>query len=160
MKAFFFRHPWLFRLGMNLWPPMLFCGIKLVELSKDFRYARVDLKWKTSTRNINGSQYGGSLFSMTDPFYALLLFGCLGFHRYHIWDSSAEIDFISPGIGRLTAEFHLNDEQLHEIRQKTAEGDKFFPEFVVYIKDQQGTLVAKVTRRVYVRLKSKYRNAS
>lgn len=96
-------------------------------------------------------------FSMTDPFYALLLFGCLGFDRYLIWDSSAEIDFISPGIGRLTAEFHLEDEQLHEIRQQTAEGDKYFPEFVVYIRDQQGTLVAKVIRRVYVRLKPAYR---
>lgn len=158
MRAFFFRYPLLFRLGMNLWPPIFFSGIKLVSLSHDFRYARVDLKWRQWTRNINGSQYGGSLFSMTDPFYALLLFGCLGFHRYHIWDSSAEIDFISPGIGRLTAEFHLEDAQLQEIRQQTAGGGKYFPEFVVYIKDQKGTLVAKVTRRVYVRLKSKYRD--
>lgn len=158
MRSFFFRYPILFRIGMNIWPPIFFSGIKLVSLSTDFRYARVDLKWRLWTRNINGSQYGGSLFSMTDPFYALLLFGCLGFHRYHIWDSSAEIDFISPGIGRLTAEFHLEDIQLQAIREQTAAGDKYFPEFVVYIKDQHGTLVAKVTRRVYVRLKSKYRH--
>ncbi|KDE39361.1 MAG: DUF4442 domain-containing protein [Nitrincola lacisaponensis] len=157
MRSFFFRYPRLFRWTMNLWPPMFFSGIRLVELSNDFRYARVDLKWRPWTRNVNGTQYGGSLFSMTDPFYALLLFGCLGFDRYLIWDSSAEIDFISPGVGRLTAEFHLEDEQLHEIRQQTAEGDKYFPEFVVYIRDQQGTLVAKVIRRVYVRLKPAYR---
>lgn len=160
MRAFFFRYPWLFRLLMNCWPPLLFSGIKLVELGADFRYARVDIKWRPWTRNINGSQYGGSLFSMTDPFYALLLFGCLGFERYHIWDSSADIDFISPGIGRLSAEFHLEDTQLHEIRERTACGDKYFPEFVVYIRDHQGKLVAKVTRRLYIRLKSKYRESS
>ncbi len=157
MKAFLFRYPNLFRRVMNLWPPLFFSGIKLVTISSDFRSARVDLKWRPWTKNINASQYGGSLFSMTDPYYALLLFGCLGYERYIIWDKSADIDFISPGIGRLTAEFHLEDEQLHQIREMTAEGDKCFPEFVVYIRDQQGTLVAKVTRRLYVRLHAKHR---
>lgn len=157
MKAFLFRYPNLFCWVMNLWPPLFFSGIRLVSISSDFRYARVDLKWRPWTKNINASQYGGSLFSMTDPFYALLLFGCLGYQRYIIWDKSADVDFISPGIGRLTAEFHLEDEQLHEIREMTAEGDKFFPEFVVCIRDQQGTLVAKVTRRLYVRLHPQHR---
>jgi hypothetical protein len=157
MKAFMFRYPNLFRWVMNLWPPLFFSGIKLASISSDYRSARVDLKWRPWTKNINASQYGGSLFSMTDPFYPLLLFGCLGYDRYIIWDKSADIDFVSPGIGRLTAEFHLEDEQLHEIREMTAGGDKFFPEFVVYIRDQQGTLVARVTRRLYVRLHSRHR---
>lgn len=160
MVAFFFRHPWLFRFVMNLWPPFFFPGIRIKAVSQDFRYARVDLVWRPWTRNINNSQYGGSLFSMTDPIFALMLYGSLDFKRYMIWDKSADIDFISPGIGRLTAEFHLEDSELHRIQQATDTGDAYFPEFDVYVRDQQGNVVCKLTRRLYVRLKPKYRPAS
>ncbi|MCH8551227.1 MAG: DUF4442 domain-containing protein [Natronospirillum sp.] len=157
MKSLFFRHPFLFRLIMNLWPPFFFCGIRIAELSHDFRYARVELKWRPWTRNVNNSQYGGSLFSMTDPMFALLLFGCLGWDRYLIWDKFADIDYIAPGKGRLTAEFHIEDEDLHSIRKATASGEKHFPEFVVYVRDEQGELVCRVRRVLYVRLRSHFR---
>ncbi len=157
MLDFFFKHPGLFRWLMNLWPPFWFPGIRVVHISHDYLYACVDLKWRPWTRNINGAQYGGSLFSMTDPMLALMLYGILGHQRYHIWDKSAEIDYIKPGIGRLTAEFRISEAQLSDIRQHTAEGEKCFPEFVVYIKDARGEVVCKATRRLYVRLKSAYR---
>ena len=157
MKTLFFRHPSLFRWIMNIWPPFFFCGIRITELSPDFRYARVDLKWRPWTRNVNNTQYGGSLFSMTDPMFALMLFGSLGWDRYLIWDKFADIDYIAPGKGQLTAEFHIEDKDLHAIRDATANGEKHFPEFVVYIRDQQGELVCKVRRVLYVRLRSHFR---
>lgn len=157
MKNLFFRHAFLFRWVMNLWPPFFFCGIRIVELSQDFRYARVELKWRPWTRNVNNTQYGGSLFSLTDPMFALLLFGCLGWDRYLIWDKFADIDYIAPGKGKLTAEFRIEDTELHEIRAATANGDKYFPEFVAYVRDPQGELVCKVRRVLYVRLRSDHR---
>lgn len=159
MKDYFFRNPILFRLIMNLWPPFLFAGIRVVSISPDYRYAKVDLKWRPWTRNINNAQYGGSLFSMTDPMFALLLFGCLGWDRYLIWDKFADIDFIAPGKGRLSAEFHIEDHDLHQIRSATANGDKSFPEFVAYVRDEQGELVCKVRRVLYVRLRPQFRPA-
>ncbi len=158
MKAFFFRYPILFRLIMNLWPPFFFPGIKVMDISKDYRYARVDLKWRPWTRNINNTQYGGSLFSMTDPIVALMLFGALGWDRYLIWDKYADIEFVAPGRGRLTAEFHLDDDVLHEIKKATESGEKYFPEFVVNVRDQDGELVCRLTRRIYVRLRSQFRH--
>lgn len=157
MKRLFFRHPTLFRLIMNIWPPFLFAGIRIMDISQDFRYAKVDLKWRVWTRNVNNTQYGGSLFSMTDPMFALLLFGCLGWDRYQIWDKFADIDYIAPGKGRLTAEFKIEDEDLHQIRAATARGDKYFPEFVAYVRDQEGELVCTVRRVLYVRLRSQFR---
>lgn len=159
MVAYFFRHPWLFRFVMNFWPPFFFPAIRIKTVSHDYRYARVDLLWRPWTRNINNSQYGGSLFSMTDPIIALMLYGSLDFKRYMIWDKSADIDFIAPGIGRLTAEFHLEDSDLNRIKSATEQGDAYFPEFDVYVRDQQGEVVCKLTRRLYVRLKPKYRPA-
>ncbi|MCH8531012.1 MAG: DUF4442 domain-containing protein [Saccharospirillum sp.] len=157
MRNLFFKHPILFKWVMNLWPPFLFTGIKIVHISEDFRYTRVDLKWRPWTRNINNTQYGGSLFSMTDPIYALMLFGCLGWDRYLIWDKSADIDFIAPGKGRLTAEFHIEDTQLHDIKHHTESGEKYFPEFVVHVRDQDQNLVCTVKRTLYVRLRPKHR---
>ncbi len=157
MKAFFFRYPILFRLIMNIWPPFFFPGIKVVDISTDYRYARVDLKWRPWTRNINNTQYGGSLFSMTDPIVPLLLFGCLGWDRYIIWDKYADIDYIAPGKGRLTAEFRITDKHIREIRAATENGEKHFPEFVVHVVDQNGDLVCRLTRRLYVRLRPRYR---
>jgi acyl-coenzyme A thioesterase PaaI-like protein len=160
MRYLFFRHPFLFRWVMNLWPPFLFTGVKIMTISPDFRYARVDLKWRPWTRNINNTQFGGSLYSMTDPIYALMLFGCLGWDRYQIWDKKADIDYIAPGKGRLTAEFHIEDEQLHVIKAATVNGKKHFPVFTVNVRDQQSELVCHVERTLYVRLKARHRPAS
>ena len=160
MRNLFFRHPFLFRWVMNLWPPFLFTGVKIVTICPDYRYAKVDLKWRPWTRNINNTQFGGSLFAMTDPIYALMLFGCLGWDRYLIWDKQAEIDYIAPGKGQLSAEFHIEDEQLHAIKSATSGGDKHFPEFVVNIRDRNGELVCHVKRTLYVRLRPRHRPAS
>ncbi|WP_127557061.1 DUF4442 domain-containing protein [Saccharospirillum alexandrii] len=160
MRNLFFRHPFLFRWVMNLWPPFLFTGVKIVAINSDFRYARVDLKWRPWTRNINNTQFGGSLFAMTDPLYALMLYGCLGWDRYLIWDKKADIEYIAPGNGRLTAEFHIEDDQLHSIKAATASGEKCFPVFTVNVRDREGNLVCHVERTLYVRLRHRFRPAS
>ena len=96
MKSWFFQKASRVRQVLNLWPPFLFSGIRITELSDDYRHCRVELKNWPGTRNANGSQFGGSLFAMTDPVYSLMLMGLLG-SRYYIWDKSAHIDFIRPG---------------------------------------------------------------
>ena len=40
---------------------------------RDFRTARVRLKLRWYNRNFFGVHFGGSLFAMTDPFFALSL---------------------------------------------------------------------------------------
>jgi len=149
-------NPAVMRQLLNFWPPFLFSGIKVAELRDDYRYCRVELKNRPWTRNINSSQFGGSMFAMTDPIYTLLLMGALG-NEYLVWDKQADIDFIKPGKGKLTAEFWLSDDAVSSIKAATAEGDKHFPQFVVHIKDCQQQIVAEVNRTVYVRKKAKYR---
>lgn len=141
---------------MNLWPPFFFSGVRLAELHNDYRYARVELKSRPWTRNINNTQFGGSMFAMTDPIYPLLLMGALG-KEYAVWDKQADINFITPGRGKLIAEFWLSDETLTQIRQRTDEGDKYFPQFVIHVKDTSNTVVCEINRTIYVRKKPKYR---
>ena len=149
-------NPAVMRRLLNFWPPFLFPGIKVEELSTDYRYCRVILKGRRWTRNINSSQFGGSMFAMTDPIYPLMLMGALG-KEYLVWDKQADIDFITPGIGKLTAEFWLSDDAIDSIKAATDSGEKYFPQFVVHIKDSKNQIVAEVNRTVYIRKKAKYR---
>ena len=149
-------NPAVMRRLLNFWPPFLFPGIKVAQLSSDYRYCRVELKNRAWTRNINNTQFGGSMFAMTDPIYPLMLMGALG-KEYLVWDKQADINFISPGKGRLSAEFWLTDATLTAIKDATAAGEKHFPQFLVHIKDSNNQVVAEVNRTLYVRKKPKYR---
>lgn len=146
----------LFKSMVNIWPPLFFAGIKLTYLAADYREAKVTLKLRWYNRNYVGVQYGGSLMSMTDPWYMLLLMHNLG-SDYFVWDKHAEIDYIAPGKTHVHAHFIITDEILDDIRTKTASGEKYIPEFTVDIVDEQGALVARVKRRVYIKLKPRAR---
>ena len=95
------------RLGMNLWPPFLGAGIRVRHIAEDWSEVIVDLRHGLMNRNYVGTHYGGSLFSMTDPFYALMLMHLLG-ERYLVWDQAASIEFVAPGRGTVTARFALS----------------------------------------------------
>lgn len=147
----------LFRVLANLWPPLFFAGIKATHVAADYRAVSVTLKLRFYSRNIVGVQYGGSLMSMTDPWYMLMLMENLG-DDYFVWDKQADIEYVAPGKTHVHAEFFLSDELIDEIRAKTASGEKYTPEFVVNIKDDNDQLVARVKRRVYIKLKPRARS--
>ncbi|WP_235188592.1 DUF4442 domain-containing protein [Catenovulum agarivorans] len=141
---------------MNIWPPFRYSGIKITELSADYRRTRVELKYRKLNLNANRTQYGGSIFSMTDPIYSLMLMANLG-EKYHVWDKSAYIDFISPGQSTLYTCAELSQQDIDLILDRTQFGEKHLPVFNLQVFDKQHKLVAKVERTLYVRLKAKYR---
>ncbi|WP_339488845.1 DUF4442 domain-containing protein [Pseudomonas sp. EL_65y_Pfl2_R95] len=147
------------RWALNVYPPYLGAGIRVRHISADFKQLRVKMGLGWYNRNYVGTQFGGSLYSMTDPFYMLLLMENLG-SDYIVWDKAANIDFIAPGKGPVFAEFSIDDGLLEEIRERTASGDKYLPELQVEVRDDAGTLVAKVHKTLYVRLKSRVRQAA
>ncbi|MBA1188243.1 DUF4442 domain-containing protein [Pseudomonas entomophila] len=148
----------LMRWLINLYPPYLGAGIHVQSLGADLRSAKVRMKLTFWNRNYVGTQFGGSLYSMVDPFYMLLLIEQLG-RDYIVWDKAASIDFIAPGKGPVFAEFHVDDALLDDIRQQTAGGKKYLPRLQVDIRDASGELVARVDKTLYVRLKPRARQA-
>ena len=87
---------------------------------------------------------------MTDPFFAMMLLHILG-KEYAVWDKSASIEYIRSSRGTVTAEFLINDEQVGDVIEHTSEGQKYFPEFSVDIKNEAGEAVARVIKTLYVR---------
>ena len=137
---------------INIYGPYFGAGVKATYIDKDFRQARVSLPLRWYNKNYVGVHFGGSLYSMIDPFYMLLLMNNLG-KDYIVWDQSAEIEFIKPGTGTVSATFIITDEMLKEIKDKTANGDKFLPTYPVVITDEQGEIVAKANKTLYIRQK-------
>lgn len=136
---------------INLWPPFLGAGIR-VKWSRDHKSVDVEMKLRFWNRNYVGTHYGGSLYSMADPFYMLMLMENLG-PDYIVWDKAASIRFRKPGKGRVKAEFRLTDAQLEEIREKLKTQEKYEPTFVVEVKDEAGDVVAEVQKVLYIRRK-------
>jgi acyl-coenzyme A thioesterase PaaI-like protein len=149
MKAFVKRH---IRFWINLWPPLLGAGIKVTRWDADWRAVDVEMKLRFYNGNYVGTHYGGSLYSMTDPFYMLMLIENLG-RDYIVWDKAASIRFRRPGRGRVTAEFRLTEAQLDDIRQRLESTEKIDQTFTVEVKDESGEVVTVVEKVVQVRRK-------
>lgn len=137
---------------MNLWPPFLGAGIRVKRLDPDWKALDVEMKLRFWNSNFVGTHYGGSLYSMTDPFYMLMLIANLG-GAYIVWDKSASIRFRKPGKGTMFASFRLSDEQIDGIRESLKEQDKIEPTFVVQVKDGSGEVIAEIQKVLHVRRK-------
>ena len=137
---------------LNWWPPFLFAGIRVLEISDDWRHVRVVLKRHWYNRNFVGTHFGGSLFAMTDPFWMVMTLCRLG-DGYVVWDKSAEIEFVEATTAPVYAEFALDDATIDEIRGATAGGEKYLRWFETEVRTADGQTVARVRKQVYVRRK-------
>lgn len=137
---------------MNYWPPFWGAGIHIDHVSKDFLEVDVSLKLRFWNRNYVGTAYGGSLYSMSDPFFMLMLINLLG-KGYIVWDKAAAIRFKRPGTTKVYAQFRLTREQLSEFREELKVKNKIEPVLTVYIKDEEGNVIAEVDKTLYIKKK-------
>jgi acyl-coenzyme A thioesterase PaaI-like protein len=137
---------------INLYPPFLGAGIRVIHIAPDYREVIVSMKLRWYNRNYVGTHFGGSLAAMTDPFYMLMLIHILG-KKYTVWDKTSTIDFIAPGRGTVTAHFTLTDDQIAKIKNKTAKGEPYYPEFSVDIVNESAEVIARVNKKLYLRQK-------
>jgi acyl-coenzyme A thioesterase PaaI-like protein len=153
--------PALVRRLINLWPPLRFAGVRVRAVAADWRRVDVELRLRWWNRNAVGVMFGGSLFSMTDPFYPLMLQHHLG-PGYAVWTKSAEIDFLAPGRRIARASFRLSEEEVAQIKAGSEGGDKLLAPFLTEILDQNDEIIARVRTLIHVRQKKapQVRNAS
>lgn len=137
---------------INFYPPLLGAGIR--SRSVDERTIQVEMKLTALNRNIVGVHFGGSLYAMCDPWFMLILMRLLG-NEYIVWDKAANIQFLRPGRGRVSATFHIPSERVAEIRQAADDNLKTEPLFQVDVLDESGLAVARVEKLLYVRRKDR-----
>lgn len=144
--------PTALRHGMNAWPPFLFTGVRVQHIGADFRTVRVRLRHQALTSNYVGTLFGGSVFAMTDPFWMIMVLRNLG-PGYVVWDKAAEVEFVAPGRSAVTASFELTQDVLDELGAAAADGSKVLRWFETDVVAGDGTLVARVRKQLYVRLR-------
>jgi acyl-coenzyme A thioesterase PaaI-like protein len=144
--------PHLLKLRLNTYAPYIGAGIKIDHISLDQGLCVISMGLNTLNKNIVGTQFGGSLYSMVDPFYMLMLMHQLG-SNYVVWDKSSHIDFVAPGNSKVTARMKIPSSEVITIQELAKEGEAVFREYKVDIVDEQQKLIATVTKTLYIRLR-------
>ena len=135
-----------------LFPPYMGAGIKVTHLSDDWSHMRVELRERFYNRNALGTHFGGSLYSMVDPHFVLMLIPQLG-KGYVVWDQAATIKFVKPGKGTVHADIRISAGMLDDIYANTESGNAYRPVYELQILDAAGETVAIVEKTLYVRKK-------
>ena len=144
--------PHLLKLRLNTYAPYIGAGIKIDHINLDQGLCVVSMGLNPLNKNIVGTQFGGSLYSMVDPFYMLMLMHQLG-SSYVVWDKSSHIDFVAPGHSKVTARMKVPSAEIITIQALAKDGDPVFREYEVDIVDDQQKTVATVTKTIYIRLR-------
>jgi len=142
----------LLRFLGNMWFPFLGSGIDIVKASDDFRSITVRLKKRWYNTNYVGTQFGGSIYSMTDPFYMLMLVNNLG-SDYIVWDKAASIRFKKPGRTDLYTKFKITQNEIDSIKSDLRDVEKIDWIKDVEVMDSEGNVVAVVNKTLYIKKK-------
>jgi acyl-coenzyme A thioesterase PaaI-like protein len=148
--------PTLLRLGLNWFPAYRATGARIVSVSSDLKKVVVRLPLQRNTKNGAGTLFGGSLYSATDPIYALLLALNLG-PEFVVWDKSAAIRYRKPGREALTAEFVLGDDEVASIREEIERNGACDRTFTTRFCDPSGVVHTEVDKTVYIACKQHYK---
>jgi Domain of unknown function (DUF4442) len=137
---------------IRFYPPYIGAGVKVDSISEDFHTIEVSMPLKFWNKNYVGTHFGGSLYTMCDPFFVLILIHQLG-PNYIVWDKAATIRFKRPGRGTVKARFHISADTVEDIRAQADREGKVEPQFQVFVTDNDGNVIAEVDKLLYVRKK-------
>jgi acyl-coenzyme A thioesterase PaaI-like protein len=104
---------------LNAYLPFVFNRIRIQTISKGYRKCVVRIKKSIFNRNMNGTIFGGALFSASDPFYSILYWQIFERKGYKVqtWLKSASIQYLRPADQDLLLEFEISDEHIHLAEQ-------------------------------------------
>ncbi len=137
---------------LNTYIPYVGAGVSICGISHDATRFDVKMRLRPWNENYFGTHFGGSLYAMCDPFFALILTENLG-PDYVVWDKAATIRFRRPGRGVVRARFEISRERIEEIRSLVDEQGKAHLTFATVVLDQEGEVVAEVEKVESIRRK-------
>lgn len=144
---------------LNLYPPYLGAGVQIQSIDYKNNLIKVKMPLTAYNKNVVGTQFGGSLYSMTDPFFMILLMQKLG-DDYVVWDKAASIDFVKAGQGTVYATFQLDEHEIQQIKDLAKEGKPVFRTYQVDIRNDANDVIAKVEKTLYIRLRQFSKSAN
>ncbi|MFB5944593.1 DUF4442 domain-containing protein [Albibacterium profundi] len=139
--------------AMRFYPPLFFQRIWVKKFHKGFRGVDVKIHHSILNRNYNGSIFGGTIFSATDPFYAILFDQILKSEerKVLIWLKSAHIEYKKPARKNLNFSISITSEQIQHAKADLDNLGKHVICFEFDLFDRDGLLCASVKNEVYIR---------
>jgi acyl-coenzyme A thioesterase PaaI-like protein len=146
--------PWQLRLMLNWFPPLLFQRIKVREISSDFLHVRLRAKHSIWNRNLNGTIYGGTIYSAADPVFPVMYWQALA-HRglaLQTWLMATEARFLKPGATHLDFDFTLTSADIDSAEEELNRRGKAVRTHSVQARDLNGNVCAEFELVSYLRL--------
>lgn len=137
---------------IRFWPPYLAAGISVESVNDEFTDVVVKMSQNKFNTNYVGTHFGGSLYSMCDPFYMFILLHHLKTDHI-VWDQAAKIKFLKPGKGTVRARFNIDLETIENLKKQAFETYSIRPCFKTSIIDSQNNVIAEVEKQLYIRRK-------
>ncbi len=135
---------------LNAYAPYLGAGVRIRRVAPDASWFDVELALRPWNKNYFGTHFGGSLYAMCDPFYALILTELLG-PAYVVWDKEASIGFRRPGRGTVRAHFAVSRSEVEAIRARADRDGKTLATFRTEVVGPDGETVAEVDKTLSIR---------
>ena len=141
--------------GMRLYTPLLLQRIWVQKIHKNFRGADVKINRSLLSSNFGKAIFGGTIYSATDPFYAMLFGQILRNKNYHItvWLKSASIQFLKPARTDLYYKILITDEMISEIENELNQKAVFVKTYPIEVYSKSGELCAIAKNEIYIRKK-------
>jgi len=153
LQSFAIKHPRLFRVVLNFYPPFRGTGAWCTFIADDWSEMRIKVPLSLRTRNYVGTIFGGSLYAGLDPPFMFMLMHRLG-PDYLVWDKAASIRFRKPGRGALFASCKMPDAEVAEVKRLLESAEKVERNYSVDLVDKAGVVHATIDKVVNVRKRS------
>ena len=138
---------------MRLYPPLLFQRIWVRRFEPGFKGVEVVIVKSFMNKNYNKSIFGGTIFTATDPFYAILFDQVLQRRglKCRVWLKNAQISYLKPGRTNLSFRIQLSETEIKEAEEILHTQGKYVKSFPIELYDTTGMLCATVQNEVYIR---------
>ncbi|MDA1259322.1 MAG: YiiD C-terminal domain-containing protein [Planctomycetota bacterium] len=144
------RMRWILR----AFPPIFFQRIVPGHFSEDFLTARVRVKRSIFTRNLNGTTFGGTIYSAADPVFALMYWQALARRGVatRSWLIAARAQYRKPATTSLALDFHLTESDLDSAEEELRRRGKSVRVHQVEARDEHGVVCAELELVTFLRL--------
>lgn len=146
------RSPRLFAAAMSAYPPLLAAGVRIRDIPDDWSSAHLVLKVNRLNSNAHGAAFGGSLFSMTDAMFGMLVMQRLG-REYEAWTRTGTFQYINPGRNNAHTTVRVTDAMVEQIKHEIASDGFCNIPYTTVITNDDGSTVGIGQQELHCRLR-------
>lgn len=138
---------------MNLYPPLLFNRVITKRISSDFKEVDVVIKKSWLNKNLQGSIFGGTLFSAADPFYAMMYWNIFAHRKLKMeaWVRHIDGDYKKPSNTKMFLNFRITDAEILEAEESVAKEGRFKKFHTIDVKNEQGEVCVTFTILIIIK---------